>query len=73
MARSLNAAANPRVYGFMVLTATTFGYLGSNLFYHRAGKEYTKMMIEKDNLAISCEVDPELMEADILSIKSNSK
>ena len=42
--KSFNAAANPRVYGFMVLAATTFGYLGSNIFYRRAGKEYTKMM-----------------------------
>jgi MFS family permease len=69
MAKSMNAAANPRVYGIMVLTATTIGYLGSNFFYRRAGKEYTKVMEEKDKMAESCELDPELMEADVVSIK----
>ena len=69
MAKSLNAAANPRVYGIMVLTATSIGYLGSNLFYHRAGKEYSKMMIAKDQMADECELDPELMEADVLTSK----
>ena len=69
MAKSMNAAANPRVYGIMVLTATTIGYLGSNFFYRRAGKEYTKIMEEKDQMAESCELDPELMEADVVSIK----
>lgn len=36
-AKYFNAAANPRVYGFMVLGAITVGYLGSNIFYNRAG------------------------------------
>lgn len=70
LARYFNAAANPRIYGFLVLAATSVGYLGSNIFYRRAGKEYTKMMIAKDEMAESCELDPEMMEADVLSIKS---
>ena len=53
-----------------MLAATSVGYLGSNIFYRRAGKEYTKMMIAKDEMAESCELDPEMMEADVLSIKS---
>lgn len=53
-----------------MLAATSIGYLGSNIFYYRAGKEYTKMMIAKESMADSCDVDPEMMEADVLSIKS---
>ena len=67
----MNAAANPRIYGYLVLAATSIGYLGSNIFYYRAGKEYTKVMKEKESMADSCEVDPEMMEADVLSIKSD--
>ena len=54
----------------MVLAATSIGYLGSNIFYYRAGKEYTKMMKAKESMGDSCDVDPEMMEADVLSIKS---
>ena len=53
-----------------MLAATSIGYLGSNIFYRRAGIEYTKMMKEKDAMADSCDLDPEMMDADILSIKS---
>lgn len=53
-----------------MLAATSIGYLGSNIFYYRAGKEYTKMMKAKETMADSCDVDPEMMEADVLSIKS---
>ena len=71
LAKYFNAAANPRIFGYLVLAATSVGYLGSNIFYRRAGKEYSKMMTEKDEMADSCEVDPEMMEADVLSIKSD--
>jgi hypothetical protein len=42
------AIRNPRVYGYLVTAAVTLGYLGSNIFYYKAGKEYSKMMTERD-------------------------
>lgn len=48
LAKYFNAPQNPRVYGFMVLLAISIGYLGSNIFYYKAGKLYEKMMIKKD-------------------------
>lgn len=65
-AKYFNAAANPRVYGFMVLGAITVGYLGSNIFYNRAGQLYKRLMEEKDKMADECEFDPETMDADVL-------
>jgi MFS family permease len=47
-ANSLGAIGNPRMYGYLVTSAVTLGYLGSNIFYYRAGKEYTKMMQRRD-------------------------
>lgn len=50
----------------MVLLAISIGYLGSNIFYHRAGKMYTDLMNRKDRLADECEFDPETMEAEVI-------
>lgn len=38
------AVVNPRVYGYLILAFTMFGYLGSNVFYWKGGKEYEKAM-----------------------------
>jgi MFS family permease len=43
------AMANPRIYGYLVTAAVTCGYLGSNVFYYKAGREYEKMMQQRDN------------------------
>mmetsp|Transcript_10536 Transcript_10536/g.17677 ORF Transcript_10536/g.17677 Transcript_10536/m.17677 type:complete len:179 (+) Transcript_10536:1069-1605(+) len=48
MARKFNAAAFPQIYGYIVLAAVCVGYLGSSIFYYRAGKAYSKMMTEKE-------------------------
>lgn len=66
LAKYFNAAANPRVYGFMVLLAISVGYLGSNIFYWRAGKKYEKMMQEKDRIAEECALNDDEMDADVL-------
>ena len=66
LAKYLKAPANPRIYGYMVLLAISFGYLSSNFFYHRAGKQYKKLMEWKDNLSDSCEFDPEQMDAEVI-------
>ena len=50
----------------MVLLAISIGYLGSNIFYYKAGKLYEKMMIKKDQLAEECELDPDMMDADVI-------
>jgi MFS family permease len=47
-AKSMGAVNDPRVYGKLVTTAVTIGYLGSNIFYYRAGRAYSKMMKERD-------------------------
>ena len=51
----------------MVLLATSIGYLGSNYFYWKAGRKYKALMEEKDRLALECELDPEMMEAEVLT------
>lgn len=51
LAQTLGAPANPRLYGFLVLSSMLIGLLGGNVFYWRAGKEYTKIMKEKDRVA----------------------
>lgn len=38
IAKSYNAVANPRVYGLIILLATSIGYMGANIFYHRGGR-----------------------------------
>ena len=43
-ANYFGAVGNPRVYGYLVTAAVTMGYLGSNVFYYKAGKEYKNMM-----------------------------
>uniref|UniRef100_A0A7S3CMT4 Major facilitator superfamily (MFS) profile domain-containing protein n=1 Tax=Strombidium rassoulzadegani TaxID=1082188 RepID=A0A7S3CMT4_9SPIT len=48
LAQRMGAVANPRIYGYIILAAVIIGYLGSNFFYWRAGKEYTKLMKRKD-------------------------
>lgn len=49
-AKYLGAATNPRKLGLMILIATSFGLLTSNIFMFKAGKEYTKLMQEKDKM-----------------------
>ena len=66
LAKYFNAAANPRIYGFMVLGEITVGYLGSNIFYWKAGKLYETLMKKKDEMADECDFDPETMDADVL-------
>ena len=44
LANYLGALANPRIYGQVIFMATLLGSALSNVFYLRAGKEYTKMM-----------------------------
>lgn len=51
LANVLGAAANPRIYGYLVLASMCVGLLGGNVFYWRAGKEYSKIMTEKDKEA----------------------
>jgi len=50
----------------MVLLAISIGYLGSNIFYGRAGKMYKALMEKKDAMADECEFDPETMEAETI-------
>jgi len=45
----MGAVDDPRVYGKLVTAAVTFGYLGSNIFYYKAGKAYKFLMEERDN------------------------
>jgi len=47
IAKYYNAAAHPKVYGLVILLATTLGYLSSNIFYYKGGKQYVKKMEEK--------------------------
>lgn len=47
IAKFYNAAAYPKVYGLVILLATTIGYLSSNIFYYRGGKHYVRIMEEK--------------------------
>jgi len=44
----MGAVNSPRVYGQLVTAAVTLGYLGSNIFYYKAGRAYKKMMEERD-------------------------
>ena len=66
VAKYFGAKSNPRVYGYMVLSAISVGYLGSNYFYGRAGRLYEKLMQEKDQMADECEFDPETMDAEVI-------
>ena len=50
VASALGAAANPRRFGLMILIATSIGLLSSNIFMFKAGKEYKKIMTEKDRI-----------------------
>ena len=38
----------PRIYGYLVLGAVSFGYLLSNVFYYKAGRAYKKFMEAKE-------------------------
>ena len=59
LANALGAPANPRIYGYLVLSSMIVGLLGGNVFYYRAGKEYTKLMKEKDRVAAAAEQSQE--------------
>ena len=48
LSNTLNATANPRVYGYVVFAAMLIGSVASNLFYWKAGKAYEKAMEGKD-------------------------
>ena len=50
LAYYFGAASNPRVYGYLILGAMFVGNLTSNIYYWRAGKEYEKIMKEKDRI-----------------------
>ena len=39
---------NPRLYGPLISAFITFGYAMSSIFYWKAGKNYKKVMIERD-------------------------
>ena len=41
------ASQTPTVYGKLIAGVVTVCYLGSNIFYYKAGKAYKKLMIEK--------------------------
>ena len=45
------ASQTPTVYGKLIAGVVTVCYLGSNIFYYKAGKAYKKLMIEKDALS----------------------
>lgn len=45
------ASQTPTVYGKLIAGVVTVCYLGSNIFYYKAGKAYKKQMIEKDALS----------------------
>lgn len=47
----MGAVDTPRVYGKLITAAVTFGYLGSNVFYYKAGKAYKTFMEERDEKA----------------------
>lgn len=47
LAQHFKAAVNPRVYGYIILAFTVVGYLGSNWFYYKGGREYEKVMLAK--------------------------
>lgn len=49
LAKSMGASSNPRVYGQLITAAVTFGYLGSNIFYYKAGRAYKAFMEERDS------------------------
>lgn len=44
----MGAVSFPRIYGYLLFGAVAIGYLGSNIFYWRAGRAYTKIMTERD-------------------------
>ena len=48
MAKNLGAVQTPRIYGYLLASAVTGGYLVSNIFYWKAGKAYTKFMERRD-------------------------
>ena len=47
IAQFYNATTNPRIYGGVMLLATTIGYVGSSIFYYRGGRAYVKIMEKK--------------------------
>ena len=42
------AAANPRIFGYIVFASMLLGSTASNIFYYRAGKQYEKIMKAKE-------------------------
>ena len=48
LAKSMGAVANPRIYGYLLFGAVALGYLGSNIFYWKAGRAYTDFMTARD-------------------------
>ena len=48
LAKNLGAAGSPRIYGYLVFGAVSFGYLLSNVFYYKAGRAYKKFMNAKE-------------------------
>lgn len=48
LAKSMGAASDPRVYGKLITAAVTLGYLGSNIFYYKAGRAYESLMQDRD-------------------------
>ena len=48
LAARFGAVQNPRVFGKLILAFTAFGYLTSNIFYWRGGKEYEKVMKSRE-------------------------
>lgn len=55
IAKYFGAAAAPRVYGYVILLATTLGYSLANFFYFKAGRLYKKEMEERDRLEAGLE------------------
>ena len=47
------AVNNPRIYGYLVTAAVSLGYLSSNVFYYKAGREYKKIMEKRDEIALA--------------------
>ena len=48
LAKSFGAVNAPRIYGYLLFGAVSIGYLGSNIFYYKAGRAYTKFMEDRD-------------------------
>ena len=48
LAKNMGAMQTPRIYGYLVLGAVSFGYLLSNVFYYKAGRAYKKVMEAKE-------------------------